>query len=44
MSATWHPRAGSVELRNDVRQPSLAREGALAGAPDGLFRVPKAIG
>ena len=48
VSATWHPRAGSGELRDDVRRPSLAREDALAGAPDaapdGLFRVPKVIG
>ncbi len=48
VSATWHPRAGAAELRDDVGRPSLPREDALAGAPDaapdGLFRVPKVIG
>ncbi len=48
VSATWHPSPGSAALRDDVRRPSLAREDALAGAPDaapdGLFRVPKVIG
>ena len=48
VSATWHPSAAAAALRDDVRRPSLAREDALAGAPDaapdGLFRVPKVIG
>ena len=48
VSATWHPSAAPAALRDDVRRPSLAREDALAGAPDaapdGLFRVPKVIG
>ena len=48
VSATWHPRGGAAALRDDVRRPSLARDDALAGAPDaapeGLFRVPKVIG
>lgn len=47
-SATWHPGAARGGLRPDVARPSLAREHALANAPDpapeGLFRVPKVIG
>lgn len=46
--AAWRPGAGSAALRDDAPQPSLARDDALAGAPDqapgGLFRVPKVIG
>ena len=48
VSATWHPGAATGALRPDVPRPCLAREDALAGAPDpaaeGLFRVPKVIG
>lgn len=46
--AAWRPPAGAAALREDVPRPSLARDDALAGAPDaaegGLFRVPKVIG
>lgn len=46
--AAWRPGEGSAALRDDAPQPSLARDDALAGAPDqapgGLFRVPKVIG
>ena len=47
VSATWHPGTAGA-LRPDVLRPCLAREDALANAPDpapeGLFRVPKVIG
>ena len=48
VAAAWRPPGGAAALREDVPRPSLARDDALAGAPDaadgGLFRVPKVIG
>ena len=48
VTATWHPGTTAAPLRSDVQRPSLAREEALANAPDaapdGFFRVPKVIG
>lgn len=46
---TSHPLGASAPLRDDEGRPSLARETALASAPDadthaGLFKVPRVIG
>ena len=47
-SNTWHPGTSFPDLRTDTLRPSLARNDALANAPDavsdGLFRVPKVLG
>ena len=49
VAPTSHPLALTAALRDDERQPSLARHDALAGAPDsdpgrGLFKVPRVLG
>ena len=46
---TSHPLALTAPLRDDDVRPSLAREAALAAAPEadprgGLFKVPRVIG
>lgn len=46
---TSHPLALTAPLRNDDVRPSLPRERALDGAPDGdaaagLFKVPRVLG
>jgi aspartyl-tRNA(Asn)/glutamyl-tRNA(Gln) amidotransferase subunit C len=46
---TSHPLALSTPLRNDETRPSLPRDEALRGAPDGdsaagLFKVPRVLG
>ncbi len=46
---TSHPTGATSPLRDDEVQPSLARDAALAQAPDaeraaGLFKVPRVIG
>lgn len=48
IAATSHPLLAEPVWRNDVPQPSLSTDAALANAPDanreaGLFRVPKVI-
>jgi aspartyl-tRNA(Asn)/glutamyl-tRNA(Gln) amidotransferase subunit C len=47
--ATSHSLIGSSIFRDDETRPSLAREEAIAGAPDadrsaGLFKVPRVLG
>jgi aspartyl-tRNA(Asn)/glutamyl-tRNA(Gln) amidotransferase subunit C len=46
---TSHPLALTAVMRDDECRPSLARDAALAGAPDadrsrGLFKVPRVLG
>jgi aspartyl-tRNA(Asn)/glutamyl-tRNA(Gln) amidotransferase subunit C len=49
VAPTSHPLSAAAPMRDDEVRPSLARDQALAGAPEadrdaGLFKVPRVLG